>query len=398
MFSAKAISDFVDAHRDEALACISEILATGSVTGDEEPVSFVFEKWMREAGFDVQRIEAEPHRPNLLAEWFGSKPGKRFIFNGHMDVFPPDPKDPGPYGPFSGKIVDGKVYGRGASDMKGGDCTALMATIFLRRMGFDPKGSVLLSWMCDEERGGGLGVQYLVKKGLLKGDFGICPEPTDGSLRYAHPGILRGYITYKAEPAHVARPYPFGDNALQKAVRAYLALDKINERLEKIKLDDLPSPRLVIAVLNAGEVANVHPSKATFWFDRRIVPGVEGETHDEAIAEIRGALDRLKAEREGYDYELVVTSRRPVLQAPKDDTFTGIVQQAFEEVMGRPVPTLRWEGACDAAWIQQENATDLLVISPAKWDDMAAPDEKLDIEDYLNYIKVFMRTLVLALS
>ncbi|HAW44740.1 MAG TPA: hypothetical protein DCW60_00085 [Sutterella sp.] len=273
-----------------------------------------------------------------------------------------------------------------------------MATIFLRRMGFDPKGSVLLSWMCDEERGGGLGVQYLVKKGLLKGDFGICPEPTDGSLRYAHPGILRGYITYKAEPAHVARPYPFGDNALQKAVRAYLALDKINERLEKIKLDDLPSPRLVIAVLNAGEVANVHPSKATFWFDRRIVPGVEGETHDEAIAEIRGALDRLKAEREGYDYELVVTSRRPVLQAPKDDTFTGIVQQAFEEVMGRPVPTLRWEGACDAAWIQQENATDLLVISPAKWDDMAAPDEKLDIEDYLNYIKVFMRTLVLALS
>ena len=398
MFSAKEISDFVETNREEALACLSEILATASVTGNEEPVSYVFEKWMRKAGIEVERIEAEPHRPNLLGEWFGSRPGKRFIFNGHMDVFPPDPRDPGLYGPFSGKIAGGKVYGRGASDMKGGDCTALVATIFLKRMGFDPKGSVLLSWMCDEERGGGLGVQHLVKKGLLKGDFGICPEPTDGTLRYAHPGILRGYITYKAEPAHVAIPYPFGENALQKAVRAYIELNKINDRLSKIHVEGLPSPRLVIAVLNAGEVANVHPSKATFWFDRRLVPGVDGENHDAAIAEIRSVLDKLKTEHAGYDYDMVVTSRRPVLQEPRDKTFMEIVQKSYEEIMGKPLPALPWEGACDAAWIQQENATDLLVISPAKWEDMASPNEKLDIEDYLAYIKVFMRTLVNALS
>lgn len=82
MLTAKQISDYVDAHKDEAIEFLQEIVQTPSVTGNEEPVSFVFEKWMKMAGLDVQRIEAKPHRPNLYAEWFGSQKGKRFVFNG----------------------------------------------------------------------------------------------------------------------------------------------------------------------------------------------------------------------------------------------------------------------------------------------------------------------------
>lgn len=120
MLTAKAISDFVEQNKEEAIRCFQEIIQTPSVTGDEEAVSFVFERWMTENGLTVQRFDSAPHRPNLIADWKGSQPGKRFVFNGHMDVFPPDPDDPGLYGPWSGKIVDGKLYGRGAADMKGG--------------------------------------------------------------------------------------------------------------------------------------------------------------------------------------------------------------------------------------------------------------------------------------
>ena len=73
--------------------------------------------------------------------------------------FPPDDRDPGYFGPWSGKIQDGFLYGRGSCDMKGGDAGVMMAVLFLKKMGFDPKGSVALTWMCDEENGGELGVQ-----------------------------------------------------------------------------------------------------------------------------------------------------------------------------------------------------------------------------------------------
>ena len=108
MIDAKMISDYVDAHSNDAISFLQAILRVPSVTGDEEAVAKVFADKMRDAGLEVQVYEAAPHRPNLLAEWFGSVPGKRFVFNGHMDVFPPNEGDPGLYGPWSGELHDGK--------------------------------------------------------------------------------------------------------------------------------------------------------------------------------------------------------------------------------------------------------------------------------------------------
>lgn len=87
--SAKQISSFVDQNKEEAIRCLQEILQVPSVTGEEEAVSHVFEKWMTANGLPVERIYGAPNRPNLLSEWKGTKEGKRFVFNGHMDVFHP---------------------------------------------------------------------------------------------------------------------------------------------------------------------------------------------------------------------------------------------------------------------------------------------------------------------
>src|SRR5699024_11897960 len=113
----------------------------------------------------------------------------------HMDAFPPTDGDDGIYGPFSGQVADGYIYGRGAADMKGGDAAALMAVTFLKRMGFDPKGSIEMSYLCDEENGSANGVKWLLKNGYLKGDFGICMEPTGGKVLVGHTGIYRITVT-----------------------------------------------------------------------------------------------------------------------------------------------------------------------------------------------------------
>ena len=396
MITAKEISDFVEANRTEAIERLQELLRTPSVTGDEEPVSFVFEKRMKDSGLNVDRIEAKPHRPNLLALWEGSQKGKTFVFNGHMDVFPPDPEDPGMFGPWSGKEHEGCIYGRGASDMKGGDAGALMAVIFLRKMGFDPKGNVLLSWMCDEEFGGELGVQYLLSKGYLRGDFGICMEPSDGMLVPQHGGILRGYISYKSEPGHTALLYK-GKTALQKAVTAIGELEVLNSTLiTRPSSKGLPPPHLTIAVMNSGKAANVYPSEATFWFDRRLVPG---ENHDEALKEITDVLDALKKEDDSFDYQLTVTSRRPLLDIPKDDPFIQLVAKSYKEVMGKDVEMVAEPWGSDAAWIRKVTHMPIPNFGAANGEnEMGKANEKISTQKYLDFIKVYMMTVVNALS
>ena len=398
MFDVKAISDFVDAHRDEAIACYQEIVRTPSVTGNEEPVSLVFEKFMREAGLEISRYEAEPHRPNLFGDWKGSRPGKRFVFNGHMDVFPPDPAGM-PYGPWSAEIHDGKLYGRGAADMKGGDAAALMAVILLKRMGFDPKGSVLLSWMCDEEFGSRLGVIADLKAGLIQGDFGICMEATNGRVIAKHLGIIRGNITYHATAQHTGIPYMYGENALRKAHRAMGKLYEIEDRLSK--LDDsgeIRRPCLTVSVCHSGEAANVHPSTAVIWFDRRVVPG---EDHDAALKEITDALDSLKAEREGYEYEFKITNDRPLLDVAFDDPFVKLCCEAYEEVTGKPTSAGYGAWGSDAAWIFQETGMPIpnfAAGAPLGPGGSGSADEHLDIEDFIAFIKVYMNCMVKALG
>lgn len=398
--TAKEISDFVDAHKDEAIQFLQEIIQTPSVTGNEEAVSFVFERWMKQSGLEVRRIEAKPHRPNLFAEWFGSQRGKRFVFNGHMDVFPPDNRDPGFYGPWSGKIVDGYLYGRGACDMKGGDACAMMCVLFLRKMGFDPKGSVALTWMCDEENGGALGVQYILKNypELLTGDFGICPEPSDGILYPKQCGILRGTITYIGNPGHTALLYD-GETCIQKATKAIQELYKLNDELTSRPVaDNVPPPHLTIALINGGTAANVYPSKVTFWFDRRLIPG---ETHDQALKEITDRLDALKAQDPSYEYDLIVTSRRPILDIPYNDPFIELAKRSYKEIMGKDVRVAVCPGGSDAAWIYKVTKTPMPHYGGAEefsdW-EMAKPNERISLNAYFNFIKVYMMTVVNALS
>ena len=400
MLTAKQISDYVDQHKDEAIEFLQEIVQTPSVTGNEEPVSFVFEKWMQKAGLEVKRIEAQPHRPNLYAEWFGTQKGKRFVFNGHMDVFPPDNRDPGYFGPWSGKIEDGYLYGRGSCDMKGGDAGVMMAVLFLKKMGLDPKGSVALTWMCDEENGGELGVQYLLKNypEILNGDFGICPEPSNGVLFPQHCGILRGTVTYTGETGHTALLY-HGETCIQKAVKAIHALYRLNDELMKRPVGvNVPPPHLTVAVINGGTAANVFPSKVTFWFDRRLIPG---ETHDEALQEIIDVLDQLKAEDAAYEYEMTVTSKRPLLEIPDGDPFIELIKKSYKEVMGKDVKVAVGPAGSDAAWIQKVTGMPIPFFGAA--DDfsefaMGQPNERIHLKNWLDFIKVYMMTVVNALS
>lgn len=396
MFDAQSISRFVEGHRDEAVAALQEVVQTPSVTGDEEAVSFVFERLLTKAGFKVNRYEVEPHRPSLLTEMVGTQAGQRFVFQGHMDVFPPDPTDFGTYGPWAGKIVDGQLYGRGCVDMKAGTVGAMMTLIFLKKMGYDPKGSIQLAMVCDEENGGRLGIQHLIKQGLISGDFGITPEPSDQCILRRYAGILRGYITYRAPAQHNGTPYKFGLNAIQKAIRAIMKLEAIVERLKNERADAEPTPVMTLSVINGGTAANCAPSECTFWFDRRLSCD---ENHEDALAEITDILDDMKVADQSFEYELTVTSARPPLDIPAEDPFIIMLQDCYEEIHGRRPKAITGIGASDGPYVR--NATGMAIPDfgvDGRISQIGKPNENVSVQDYLDFIKVYMLAVVKALG
>ena len=395
MIGIEEIKKAAEAHRQEIIDCLVEMVQTPSVTGDEVPISKVFRRRMEEMGLEVQTVEAEPDRPNLLAEWFGSQKGPRFIFNGHMDVFPPVESDPGLYGPWSGKIVDGKIYGRGTGDMKGGDCAALMAVKILRELGFDPKGSILLSFMCDEEHGSRLGAKYLIEKELLNGDYGICMEPTDCQILTHHGGIYRAFYTYTAEGYHSHGPHPTG-SAIEKAHRAIDALLKLGEEIHKRPNPLYDPPSLSVTTVHAGTATNLHASKATFSVDRRYIMG---ETIESVQKEIADVLDGLKEQYPGMDYTVEVQSDRPTLTVPEDGKMVTTMAKAWEDVMGRPAEFRYCQGGTDAASIVRHNGMQMVVCGPTDGLVMAGnANECVEIQDLISLVELYALTVVRLLG
>lgn len=396
MITPEQISRIVDEHQEEAIRCLREIIQVPSVAGDEEAVSHVFTKWIESCGMHVDAVYSAPGRPCLISEWFGSQPGKRFIFNGHMDVFPPSEGQGRDYDPWSAEIRDGYMYGRGTSDMKGGDCAALMAVRLLRKLGFDPKGSVVLSYMCDEENGGWMGVKYLVKQGLLKGDFGICMEPTNGKILNLHWGILRLKFTYTAEPHHAGAPHPSVD-ALEKAIAAINRLYALDAELNQIQT---PSgcPCLSVTTLHAGNTPNVQPGFAEFIVDRRLAPG---EYLPEALEQILAIFEDLKAQNPEYEYTYELLSDRDVLDIPADDPFVQLACRSYEQIVGKPAQLYQRPGGSDAATLRSAYG-----ISMPNWGAAAdfgeygsgGTKERINIQDYLDSIKYYMMTVVNALT
>jgi len=398
VITPEQISQIVEENRDEAIRCLTEIIQVPSVTGEEESVSKVFTKWMESCGLEVETLYAAPGRPNLIAEWNGSQEGKHFVFNGHMDTFPPCEGGEGQFDPFAATISDGYMYGRGTSDMKGGDCAALMAVRLLRKMGFDPKGKVTLSYMSDEENGGWLGVKHMIHEGRLNGDFGICMEPTTNRIVYGHQGILRMKFTYSAEYRHAGVPYP-GKDAMQKAVTAVNRLYALDELLKQGVDDPMGDrPCISVTMFHSGNTVNVHPGHAEFSIDRRFAPY---ETFESAKAQVLAIMDELKAEDPSFAYEYEILNDRPVLAIPKDDPFIQLAAKSYEQIMGKPAEVIQRSAGSDAANLYQAYGIVMPNLGAAvEFGEYGCGgvNERIKISEYLDSIKYYMMIVVNALS
>ncbi|MCC6271292.1 MAG: M20/M25/M40 family metallo-hydrolase, partial [Microbacteriaceae bacterium] len=177
--------------------------------------------------------------PNLVATFEGDKPGLHLVLNGHADVFPVGREDLWEGDPWSGEVKDGRVHGRGSSDMKGGSTAAVFTYAYLSRLKHRIPGRLTLMIVSDEETGGTWGSQWLIENlgDKVLGDCVLSGEPGGvGTVRYGEKGIVQFTVSVKTRGAH--GPYP---NLSKNAIRiASSIMDKL-ERLQEMKPDFPPA-------------------------------------------------------------------------------------------------------------------------------------------------------------
>jgi acetylornithine deacetylase/succinyl-diaminopimelate desuccinylase-like protein len=320
--------------------------------GNERPLQEELAAMLTDAGFECELLAAEPERPNLVARLRGTD-GPTLTILGHIDTVRADPEE-WSRDPWSGELVDGWIWGRGALDMKGQVASEVAACLELGRSGWRPAGELLLVLTADEEAGGGLGAQWLCETHLdrVRTDFvvneggGSRIELGDRrlyTLSIGEKGIFRIRLKETGRAGHASLPR-IGENALLKLSGHLAALTEqpppeptavgealleallgkpfagsegIRAGLERLRAeapllaDYLVEPMLGVTLTptkaEAGKKANVIPAEAEALIDCRVPPGY-GE--DEARRQLAALIGE-----DGYEIEFseaVVGNRSPM--------------------------------------------------------------------------------------
>jgi acetylornithine deacetylase len=407
------ITAAVEERQGEVVAFLQRLIEFHSVTGTETAIQTFIAAHLKELGLRVDQFDADPDvlrqypgflepekplagRPNVVGVWKGHADGRSLLLNGHVDTVPLEPLSEWVRGPLSGAWVDGRVWGRGASDMKGGVAAMTMAVAILKDLGLQPQGDVTLEYVVDEERTG-LGTLACVHRGY-RADAGICCETSDLEVMPACIGRMWFTIRVRGKPAGISARWE-GVSAIDKAMKLVEAV----EALEAMRIQDLRHPLYpdnrgalpcAVTMFHAGTFPSITPEDATLRGSMGLMPY---EDPVQAEAQLREQLMRVcEADPWLRHHPAELTTEGGYVAAgaeiPSDHPIVQTVSRSFRQVTGRePVLSARM-GASDTRFLIQRGHTPTVIFGPGTTSQMHAMNEHVPVEN------VVIATQVLALA
>jgi len=332
--------------------------------GNEREIAFFIRDFLDDLGVETKLMKFGKNRYNLIAS-IGK--GNGLMLNGHMDTVPVGNVENWKFNPF-GEIKNGKLYGRGAVDMKSGLACVLTALQNLIKRKVEFKRKLLLAFVGDEEVALA-GSKFFVEnyKEFLKDvKYGIIAEPTNFSITIAQKGIADIKVKIRGKAAHGSGP-ELGDNAIYKACDFIQELRKLNENLKRRKDALLGSGTINVGKITGGTKVNIVPDYCEIEIDRRIIPG---ETPQIAKKQIEKILKKLKIK--GV-VELLV-SRLP-MKIPENS----LVVKTLKEITG--AKTRGEAGYTEAELYYRKCGIECVVFGPGNPNLSHVANEYIKIKD-----------------
>jgi succinyl-diaminopimelate desuccinylase len=372
----------------QAVTFLQQLIRLNSVNppGNEEKVAnFIATYFANVPGCSVRLVSISPGRSNIEIV-FGSKRKTlpALLFTGHLDTVSPGNLSNWMYDPFAASLVDEKIYGRGAADMKGGIAAIVLALEALARSSIELACDVLFLGTVGEEVDQA-GASVFLNEGKMENVGAvIVGEPTNGDLGPAHKGAIYIRLSTYGRAAHGSTPEQ-GVNAVKHMITL---VDHIEKHVSLVAPPHalLTPPTLTLTTLSGGIQTNVIPDHAQATLDIRTVPGLE---HDFVIHQVKQAIAELTQRLPGFRAEMEILNNRPPVSTPTEVPLMDLAQQVYKDILGRQ-PIIRAPSFyTDASVLSIPRQIPTVVYGPG--DDRLAhqPDEFIHVDAYLTSIHFY---------
>jgi succinyl-diaminopimelate desuccinylase len=405
--------------REELVQLTRDLIRIPSVRreegrGNEKEVALFLAHYLTDMGLDVVVEEVDPDSPNVIAVLQGQKEGPCLMFECHTDVVTEGDPSEWKYGPFEGRVVANRIYGRGACDTKGNLAAAVRAVQAISQSGAPFKGRILLGILVDEE---GLmrGVKHFIRQGWTNGiHAAIICEPVDNHLCITQKGALRVELLTSGKMSHGAMPL-VGLNSIPPMVSILEKVRQLEEEeIETRGKDPLlgfPSitPTVIQAPVRGEPQVNVIPQQCRALLDIRTVPGQSHEALKKQLEdiiveeerslceslwsgpmkEIRESLEKGLSKGISFQAKMNVFEDRPWTKTSPEEPIVQAVSRAIRSVTGEEPIHGGVPGATDGTFLSAWAGIPIVTLGAGKWMIPHQKDEWVSIDELCLTAKIY---------
>lgn len=375
----KKILELSEKYRDYTAQNLSNLIRIKSLSMQEKEVQQELKRQMLAAGFDKVIIDG---LGNVIGRIGNGK--KILAIDGHIDTVDIGNMENWTFDPLGGEIKDGYVHGRGSVDQEGGIASFVTAGRILKDLAFDRDMTIYFVGSVMEEDCDGLCWKYIVEENQIKPDFVISTEPTNLNIYRGHRGRMEIRISFNGISCHGSAPER-GDNAIYKASRAALEIEKLNERLAF-------DPFLGKGTVTISEFKSGSPSLcavadyAHLHLDRRLT---WGETKEIAVKEVEDVVKNLGGKVEVLYYEeTAYTGLKygmekyfPTWKIPEDHPAVQTGISAYKNLFDKDPLVDKWTFSTNGVTINGKYGIPTIGFGPGNEVMAHAPNEKVPVDD-----------------
>lgn len=370
----------------EELEFLNQVLGIASVNriDDSHHIAQFLVDYLKDCGVDAVLQEIDSRHANVVAVLEG-KSTEKVVLNGHLDTVPYGKTSMWHTNPSEPVKKNGCIYARGASDMKSGLAAMVYVLGKMKRRKQVPEKTIYFLGTCDEEKDG-IGAQKLVEENIVEGaSLLLIGEPTGCALGMAQKGCMWVKLNLRGVTSHGAYPQE-GVNAIEYGMRIF---GQLKAELEQYTHALLGTATVQVTMLKGGIVPNMTPDEAEMTLDIRVVPGMENGEVMEKLKEICSILQSETDERLRVDIQLQ-NDRRPIEMDENSIWLKKIEwEMGCEQLPGKQIGINYFTDA--SILVRDMPDIPVLLFGPGEPEMAHKPNEYVEIDKYLRYVKILHR-------
>ncbi|MET3320577.1 UNVERIFIED_ORG: succinyl-diaminopimelate desuccinylase [Peribacillus simplex] len=383
MTDLHSIFELID--ESKSVRFLQSLIQVNSVNpqGNEKRVAEVIQTYLKSSNLQVELDDLGNDRANLFVTYPNVKSDDRYlVYSGHFDTVPTG-KVEWEHDPFSGKLIDNKVFGRGATDMKSGVAAMVLALECIERAGVQLNGKLQFVGTAGEEVDG-YGAKKVVEKGQIdKATALVVSEPSENELYTSHKGCLWLEIITYGKTAHGSMP--------DQGINAITAMNELMNRLHAYEFEYSPHPLLGYPTINIGTIeggvkTNVVPDQCNLTLDIRTVPG---QDNDSILHDIETMIKEI-SEKSQSTYQIKVINRMDSVSTNEVDDFVKLAVQSGKNHVNLDLRPSGVNYYTDASVYWPHLRIPTIIIGPGNPRLAHQPDEYVEIDKFLESIRYFI--------